>query len=134
MVTKLKRDYSAQKSNAARRGIEWKLTFQEWIDWWGVDIEMRGSRRDSLQMQRFHDKGPYEIGNIKKGRPADNSKTNGICQANKRTEARRLAHEEYLNSLIFSPSKDERDSEKEEYSDFDKMARYRQPFAIDKSR
>ncbi len=67
--------YRSQKHNAARRGIGWELTFKQWCDWWGEDIERRGTRRGCLQMQRYMDRGPYALGNIKKGEPADNVRT-----------------------------------------------------------
>jgi len=31
----LKVAYWAQKDNARRRGVEFLLTFDEWIEWWG---------------------------------------------------------------------------------------------------
>ena len=69
--------FNSQRHGAKRRGIEWKLTFDEWVEWWGCDYHNRGTGRFQLQMQRFHDAGAYELGNIKKGIPRDNAKTKG---------------------------------------------------------
>lgn len=42
------------------------MTFDEWLEWWGDDLDKRGRHRDSLVMARHGDKGPYALGNIKK--------------------------------------------------------------------
>ena len=72
--------FSTQRSGAKSRGIEWKLSFEQWLAWWGSDLGQRGAHRGQLQMQRFHDKGAYELGNIKKGTPKENMKTSGNCR------------------------------------------------------
>lgn len=84
--TNLKLKYASQKSGAKKRGIEWKITFDEWVTWWGEDIHKRGLGHDSFQMQRYGDKGAYELGNIRKGYPRDNSRTNANVQYNRKTE------------------------------------------------
>jgi hypothetical protein len=72
--------FYAQKSNAKKRGIEWQFTFEEWIAFWGDDINKRGTGHDRLCMQRFHDKGPYHPLNVKKGYARDNRKTSAAIQ------------------------------------------------------
>lgn len=67
--------YQTQKSNAKIRGIDFLLTFQEWCEFWGEDIERRGTGPNDLQMQRKCDTGPYAIGNISKGTPKQNAVT-----------------------------------------------------------
>jgi hypothetical protein len=69
--------YYNQKRRAKLRGIGWELTFQQWLDWWGADLDNRGSGTSNLQMQRLADTGPYAIGNIRKGVPLDNNRTAG---------------------------------------------------------
>lgn len=56
--------FNSQKRGAKRRGIEFLLTLEEWIKWWGSDFELRGKQHDSLQMCRYGDVGPYKAGNI----------------------------------------------------------------------
>jgi len=58
--------YTSQKGHAKHRGIEFNLTFEEWMDWWGDDFDKRGRGKDDLVMARIGDTGPYELGNIKK--------------------------------------------------------------------
>lgn len=98
--------FTTQKGGAARRGIEWKFTFPQWLEWWGEDYFRRGTGHDQLQMQRYHDKGVYELGNVHKGYPRDNSKTAGACTrlANARRDA--LALEERIDATEAEPSKD----------------------------
>ena len=83
--------FCAQKLNAQRRGIEFKLTFQEWLDWWGEDLHLRGSKPWQLQMQRMHDKGAYEVGNIVKGHPAKNART--AANVRRASNQQELMHE-----------------------------------------
>lgn len=78
-----RRKYSAQKKQAQMRGIEWELTFDEWLDWWGIDLDRRGVRAGQLMMCRVGDEGPYKLGNIYKGTPADNGRTRGAMYWNK---------------------------------------------------
>ena len=66
-----RRAYNTHKSSAKRRKppVEFKLTFQEWYDWWlsnGVDKDIRPPPRDknTLCMCRYNDTGAYELGNI----------------------------------------------------------------------
>ena len=65
-LTRQKRAYTFHKAGARQRGIEFKLSFQEWLDWWQVEDRWsrRGRRGDSLVMARFGDVGAYETGNI----------------------------------------------------------------------
>jgi len=65
--------FQQQRTKARRRGIEFLLTLEAWIAWWGSDFEFRGTAYDSLQMCRFDDEGPYRIGNIYKASKSENS-------------------------------------------------------------
>jgi hypothetical protein len=82
--------FQQQRANARYRGIEWELTFKEWVDWWGDDYARRGVRADQLCMQRVADVGPYSLDNIRKGHPRDNIKTREIVRRNKTSEALRM--------------------------------------------
>ena len=73
MNTKLRKPlsyyrYGKQKRDAMNRGIEFKLTLQEWIQWWaqqGVDKDIpQPLTKNTLCMCRFNDTGPYELNNI----------------------------------------------------------------------
>jgi len=58
--------YRQQKINAIRRGIEWKMTINEWWGLWDRSgkWEMRGLGKDKYVMGRIADSGSYEVGNV----------------------------------------------------------------------
>ena len=66
MRDKLKAAYAAQRHAAIKRGIDWRFSYAEWLDWWGDDVERRGNHSTGLVMARIMDHGPYEIGNVVK--------------------------------------------------------------------
>ncbi|MDE1828533.1 MAG: hypothetical protein KGH65_05225 [Candidatus Micrarchaeota archaeon] len=106
--------FKRQKAGAKRRGIGWELTFEQWLEWWGDDLDKRGRGKDDLQMQRFADKGPYAIGNIKKGVPQQNTKTAGNVKRNRASERRKREHQAYLGALMWGASKEAKDEIDEE--------------------
>lgn len=58
------RRFREQRNSATHhRGIEWKLTFKEWISVWDGHWDKRG-RGHGLVMCRRKDKGAYELGNV----------------------------------------------------------------------
>lgn len=96
--------YNRQKSQAAARGIEWQISFEQWVTWWGEDIKLRGRGVGLLQMQRFGDKGPYAIWNIKKGTQQQNSKTMGALRRNRNQRSAGDRHQRELDAHIHAPS------------------------------
>ena len=70
----MKKAYGQQKGDAKKRGIEFKLTFEEWSNWWGNDFLNRGVGSNKLCMGRYGDTGAYELSNIKKITFGDNSR------------------------------------------------------------
>lgn len=62
----LARAFIEQRRNAQQRGIEWALTFPEWVSVWEASghIEERGRGGGLYCMARYHDIGPYEVGNV----------------------------------------------------------------------
>jgi hypothetical protein len=70
--------YRVQKSKAKNRGIDFRLTFDEWYHWWlscGVDKNLDVTPNDAsgLCMCRTGDTGAYELGNIYCATRAQNS-------------------------------------------------------------
>jgi len=66
--------YTQQKSNVRQRGLEMRLTFEEWKQIW-LDSgywEQRGRGSCSYCMMRKGDQGHYEIGNVFIGTNAQN--------------------------------------------------------------
>lgn len=102
-----RRAYDHQKAGAARRGVEWEFNFQTWLDWWGADIERRGSGPNDLQMLRFADSGPYAAWNVRKGTPKDNAKTRGNMIRKRNGEAARAELEAARDASI--PVADQKD-------------------------
>jgi len=99
-----KKRFTSQKRNAKTRGVEWNLTFEEWMEWWGDDLDRRGSGHDLLQMQRIGDAGAYELGNIRKGYPRDNSATYSRVTANKRAEEAKRRLQAALDAAMWEES------------------------------
>lgn len=65
--------YTRHKSNAKVRGIEFLLSYAEWIDWWGDDYAERGRGANKLVMARIGDVGPYSLDNIIKITGSENT-------------------------------------------------------------
>lgn len=61
-----RRQFSAQKARAKHRGIEWRLTLDEWLSIWVESgrYEQRGRGAGKYVMARLGDRGPYEVGNV----------------------------------------------------------------------
>ena len=58
--------YRGQKSHSRTRGIEFNLTFEEWLDIWLSSgyWHLRGKGKGTYVMSRIGDTGPYEVGNV----------------------------------------------------------------------
>ena len=80
-----RRDYAQHASSAKRRGIEFKLTFEEWWAIWEPQYAKRGVCVDELGMCRNRDEGPYAVGNVRldtpKGNGADRSLVHKVKKA-----------------------------------------------------
>ncbi len=58
--------YTQQKSNAKQRGVEFKLTLEEWTNIWldSGKWDQRGRGAEKYCMCRVGDQGCYELGNV----------------------------------------------------------------------
>jgi hypothetical protein len=60
--------FRANQDNAKRRGIDFELSFGEWLNIWlnsGV-FHLRGGRKpDQYVLARYGDQGPYAMGNVR---------------------------------------------------------------------
>lgn len=97
-IKKARQRYHAQKNQAKLRGIEWRLIFTEWLEWWGDDLDRRGAHRGQLSMQRIADSGPYALGNIRKGYPKDNARTRSVVYQTKLTLRAKAAIEAAIDA------------------------------------
>jgi len=74
VTRRLARRFVEQRASAKYRGVEFRLTFEEWRDWWlsTGHVDERGRHRGEWVMGRRGDSGAYEIGNLKCMRAEDN--------------------------------------------------------------
>ncbi|CAB4153583.1 hypothetical protein UFOVP635_10 [uncultured Caudovirales phage] len=61
--------YNSNKSRVIRSGIEWALTYEEWLQWWadrGVDknVPTGHVNKDSLCMQIIDKNRPFALDNV----------------------------------------------------------------------
>lgn len=65
-LRKLRGDFNIHRWNAKVRGIDFSLSFGEWIGVWIASgkILRRGCRRGQYVMARHHDRGAYALGNV----------------------------------------------------------------------
>jgi hypothetical protein len=78
--------YSAHKSHAKQRGIEFKMTFDEWWGIWKPHWHLRGNGVGQLMMCRTMDKGAYEVGNVRLDTQAGNARTRSYVAYDRRME------------------------------------------------
>lgn len=59
--------FCQQRARAKVRGVEFLLTFEEWLDIWTKSGKLaeRGKKRGQYNMGRIGDVGPYAVGNVK---------------------------------------------------------------------
>lgn len=65
--------FREHRYNAAHRGILFKFTFAQWVEWWGKDFERRGRKLGQLVMARRRDQGAYEPSNCYKATHTENA-------------------------------------------------------------
>lgn len=88
--------YYQQQQGAARRGIEWRFTFETWWDFWRDHYHLRGGAGEQLCMARRGDIGPYAPWNVYKATNAQNIRDyyEHSHSVRERREAKRLRAEE----------------------------------------
>ena len=69
MLDPIKKAFREQRNNAKRRGVNWLITFDQWIKWWEKQLgpnwfEKRGKNSGQYVMARKRDKGAYSLGNV----------------------------------------------------------------------
>jgi len=83
-----RRKFIDHRHRAARRGIEWHLTFEEWCEIWrkSGQWENRGVRRGQYVMARNWDAGPYAAWNVDIQLSAENVRTGMIWKRSRRVK------------------------------------------------
>lgn len=63
----LRAAWNMQRHNANRRGIPFRLTFEEWLRIWkrSGKLHLRGRQAGCYVMSRKGDQGAYEVGNVR---------------------------------------------------------------------
>lgn len=96
-IAKARCRYRTHRSNAAKRGVEFLLTFEEWWQIWQDSGKWpeRGAGPNKYCMSRYGDTGAYAVGNVFINRFAGNTsegqagKTKPISQRAKMSESAR---------------------------------------------
>lgn len=71
------REYHMQKATAKQRNVPFELTFEEWKDWWGEDVDRRGRNHpEAMVMALIEPALGYRLGNIEKRTKGDHSVKN----------------------------------------------------------
>ena len=72
--------FVAQRMQARRRGIDFFLTFDEWMGIWAQSglLSERGKGIGKYNMARFGDTGPYAVGNVFIMRHEENTREGSI--------------------------------------------------------
>lgn len=82
--------FRTQKNNAAKRGIPFLFTHEQWVEWWGDDILKRGRCMGDLVMSRRGDAGPYSPENVYKNTQAGNLAEAIMTDEHRRASSDRL--------------------------------------------
>lgn len=56
--------YREHKQNAAKRGVGFELTYEQWYELWEPYLDRRGHCDGGYVMARNGDSGPYAVGNV----------------------------------------------------------------------
>ena len=72
-----------------RGGIEFTMTYDQWLSVWGDKLENRGVHSGQYGMLRTRDEGGYTLGNVRIGTPKENVQEASV--------ARRVAHAQARN-------------------------------------
>ena len=72
--TPMRVEFTGQKISARKRGIEFLMTYDEWLGIWQASgrLDQRGRRRGEYVMARFGDVGPYAVDNVYISTVSDN--------------------------------------------------------------
>jgi len=66
-MNNMRKQFGRQRTQAAKRGIPFLLSFEEWLQIWieSGHLQERGRRKHQYVMARLGDAGAYEVGNVK---------------------------------------------------------------------
>lgn len=85
--------YLAHKSSAKQRGIEFDLTYDDWLTIWGQKLTDRGRLAGQYGMLRTRDEGGYSVGKVRIGTPKENAQEASVARRVARAQARNPSHD-----------------------------------------
>ena len=97
--TPLHRIFYHQMKNAERRGVPFRLTFDQWLAIWKQSGHSPGGQSNAdYCMARHGDKGAYEIGNVSIITCEENNRTK------RHTESAKVAISEAMKNRVMTPT------------------------------
>ncbi len=104
---KLKRAFIDQRGNAAKRQIDFLMSYSEWLDVWTQSgkLSKRGSRKGCYVMSRYNDVGPYKVGNVFIQLHANNIK-DAHLGATRTAEQRKNISQAHVGLMLGVPKSD----------------------------
>lgn len=90
---------------AKKRGIDFLLTFDQWLSWWQDTgkLELRGKRRGEYQMCRIGDTGPYSIENIYCDTVSNNSGLTNLGRPRNQASIEKMLATKVANGYVYDP-------------------------------
>ena len=88
--------YKAHRKNAKAREVDFKISFDDWMDIWWKSGQWGTRGRGQSVMMRFGDLGAYEVGNVRIGTQSQNAKEANIG-------AKRPRQPDYVSPLLGRP-------------------------------
>lgn len=98
--------YRAHRSRAERRGIGFKLTFEQWWELWEPHYDKMGREKGCMCMCRTLDKGAYEVGNVRIDYVESNGHERVVSRIAKKGPKWRDGHATTTSSGYFPRSSD----------------------------
>lgn len=94
-MREVRQKFLTHRSHAKQRGIEFKMTFEEWWEIWKPHWHNRGTRVGQFMMCRTMDKGAYEVGNVRIDTPKGNARTRSLVAYDRTMECRKQEYVEH---------------------------------------
>lgn len=106
-MREVRRKFLNHRGQAKQRGIEFKMTFDEWWEIWRPHWHNRGNKVGQFGMCRTMDKGAYEVGNVRIDTPKGNARTRSLVAYDRTMQVRK---QEYVVHEIEEDEPEEEDS------------------------
>jgi hypothetical protein len=94
-----KKAFSAHKRQAAKREIEFLLTFEQWWELWEPFWDRRGLKSLDMCMCRKYDEGPYAVGNVRIATNKENHHERAMMGRIKRTPKKYRSQREHRTPM-----------------------------------